>query len=251
MNYFTKEVLVPILAAIFAAIAAIFVTLWLQKPEVRLPSGLRQITPNSIFQEFKGVVAIDELWADPLAVIDFNAQRPAMIRAEVTEDESRNRYLKLIYDRQGQGVNVTLRQQDQNCIDISKFNRFRITIRSPLSEPQGVRFRVVDENGQIWVYGASTENYIYENLNTIAGGKERNISVELRTNLWSNFVYDGSTGLKSRPGFMEGAGAICLIVLEVGRLASDQDKGSPGYNPNTHLITGQGELWIDNVIFEQ
>lgn len=177
------------------------------------PYGFKSAPKKKIiFNSYSGERIIHNLWTDPIWYKHGGCQeiQPYIKPEIVSELLDQEKILRLEFIRQGWGVNVTIRPENDIPVDASEFQNMKISFKSPCQQLVGLRVRVIDADCVHWGYG---ENLSYENKNL---STELNIwktaIIPLKEDIWFYFPYDGYPPKEKHPNF----DAINLITFEIG-----------------------------------
>jgi len=165
-----------------------------------------------VFNDFSGDKVVDEMWADPLAA-KHGGYSDAYIKASVID--APERYLKVLFVRQGYGTNLTIRPMNEKPVNASNFHFMKFRIRSPKLDRIGVRVKMVDKYNIHWGYGSKKDSLYYtKGLSTSSDDWSEEIKIPLNQNSWFHFHYDGYREIS--PSTTPDLSSICLIMFEVG-----------------------------------
>jgi hypothetical protein len=166
---------------------------------------------RNIFNSYSGERIIHNLWIDPVwykhgGCKEIQPYVKPMIVSELLDSE----FLRLEFVRQGWGVNVTIRPENDIPVDVSGFENMKISFKSPGKQLVGLRVRVIDSDCVHWGYGQSLS---YENKD-LSTDKDiwKTVSIPLKEDTWFHFPYDGYLPKQYHPNF----DAINLITFEIG-----------------------------------
>jgi hypothetical protein len=211
---------------------------------VRLPEE------RNIFNDYLGETAIDELWADPLATNhggDTESYIKVSVKSEENEENEEKAFLKVVFVRQGWGVNLTVRPMNDSPINASKFKHMKIKLRSPEKTLIGIRVRVTDANNICWGYGGSILFYESENLSTKSDTWSKESLISLDQRRWFHFPYDGC---KIKPWQLPDFTQIQLITFEVGFEPDVTNDGKCNFTGFSLNKISEGEIHINPIEFE-
>jgi hypothetical protein len=239
----------------------------LMLPDSMVKNGQREIPySHSIFNDYEGHRCLDEMWVDPLPTelghggVEYGSMNFRVMKAEsVLQDK----YVSLIFKRQGWGCNVTLRPSRESSIITDKFNFVTFELRTPERNPHiyiGVRIRITDAQNTIWCYGRQNKqktiagnknNHVElgichrEGLSVISNNKWKRIRVSLQKENWFNFIHDGEAPRQEFPDFSK----IKLITFDVGFENSSENDQKCLFSGFSRQDTKEGELHISKITF--